>query len=91
MQHAEQLDPVAHRRSYTSVKGLGEITWSYFCMLLGHQDVKADTWIQRFVHESLGRPTDGKEAQSLVREAATLLHVDARDLGHAIWPYMRSR
>lgn len=90
VRHAEQLDPVAHHRSYTSVKGLGEITWSYFCMLLGHQDVKADTWIQRFVGESLGRSTNSKEAQNLVTQAATRLQVDARDLDHAIWSYMRS-
>jgi hypothetical protein len=40
--------PEAHA-AYLSVKGCGPVTWSYFRMLLGEDDVKPDTWVMRFV------------------------------------------
>ncbi len=90
---ADDLDPddPAHRRAYVGVKGLGNVTWTYLLMLLGHSGVKADTWIVRFVEEGLGRPSSPKEAEALVRAVASDLKVHATALDHAIWRHMSSR
>jgi hypothetical protein len=88
---ADDLNPRLHKRAYVSTRGLGPITWSYSCMLLGHPDVKADTWIQRFVEQALGRRTDSTETRRLILAAAVELDLDPRALDHAIWNLMRSR
>lgn len=79
------------KRIYTSVKGIGWITFEYFAMLLGVPGVKADTMIVRFVNRALEAeelpPVDTRRARELVVSAyeetgrgATLTHFD-----HAIW------
>lgn len=77
------------RKAYLSVRGCGPVTWSYFRMLLGHDDVKPDTWIQRFVQDKLPNVKTSGEASRLVHSVATRLGVDARELDHAIWRYRR--
>ncbi|WP_141236328.1 hypothetical protein [Brevibacterium casei] len=49
------LEADAHemKRTYTSVRGLGWVTFEYFTMLLGVPGVKADTMITRFVNNAL--------------------------------------
>lgn len=93
VRHAADLDPdsVIHRRCYTSVRGLGPVTWEYFCMLLGAEGVKPDRWIVRFVNEAIGAPSSPEDAGALVRQAATSLEGSPMSLDHAIWSYARSR
>jgi hypothetical protein len=63
VKHAADLDPrdASHKKAYTSVHGLGPITWVYFGMCLGKPGVKADTWITRFVDDAVGRPVVAAE------------------------------
>lgn len=93
VEHAADLVDRQHeaRSAYLSVKGCGPVTWSYFRMLLGHDDVKADTWVNRFVRELLPHLTRHSEISSLVIAVADRLEVDARQLDHAIWRYRRQQ
>ncbi|WJG14306.1 MULTISPECIES: hypothetical protein [Gordonia] len=77
------------KNAYLSVKGCGSVTWSYFGMLLGEADVKADTWIVRFVERALARPVRTEEARELLATVATMRDVSATALDHAVWEYAR--
>lgn len=96
--HAADLDPDAHKRAYTSVHGLGKVTWEYFTMLLGKPGVKADTWVTRWVSEQVGRSLNPTEAGALVREVAGRLDNASgaaspllTRLDHQIWLTARGR
>lgn len=92
VKRAADLDPSIHRAAYTRVHGLGKVTWEYFCMLLGHQGVKADTWVTRWVAQALEvESVDAARAGNLVRAAAQQLGVGTTELDHAIWAHARSR
>ncbi len=80
----------AAQAAYLSVKGCGPVTWAYLRMLLGVDDVKADTWVVRFVTAGLGRSVTSSEAQDLVTDVARSMGVPSRDLDHAIWRFQRS-
>ncbi|GAA1504038.1 hypothetical protein GCM10009740_39440 [Terrabacter terrae] len=91
--HAEDVSgrlPEA-RAAYLSVKGCGPVTWSYFRMLLGIDDVKADTWLMRFVRDRLPHVKTTEEASRLVSGVASRLGVSATALDHAIWSYRRTQ
>jgi hypothetical protein len=60
-------------------------------MLLGYDDVKADTWVKRFVGDKLPSVTTHAEASRLVHAVAARLEVDARQLDHSIWRYRREQ
>ncbi|MCM3897847.1 hypothetical protein ND991_21840 [Gordonia sputi] len=91
LKHASDFDGSSEqKRAYLSVKGCGPVTWSYFGMLLGKPDVKADTWIVRFVSKALDRQVSPPEAHDLVVQAAAERGVDATQLDHAIWRYART-
>lgn len=91
--NAADVDPdsAEHRLAYTSVRGLGMVTWSYLTMLLGTPGIKADTWITRYVEGSLGRSANSAESRRLLLEVAARFGVDPTALDHAIWSYIRSR
>jgi hypothetical protein len=78
-------------RAWTSVRGLGPVTWKYFTMLLGAPGVKADTWIIRFVRAAVDRRVDAKTAERLVETAAAHFDKTATELDHAIWAHARRR
>jgi len=76
---------------YTSVRGLGWITFEYFGMHLGIPGTKADTMVTRFVNRCLAEKNLGTvaaaDARALIVSAyeetnlgATLMHFD-----HAVW------
>jgi hypothetical protein len=90
--HAEDLPArmAEVRGAYLSVKGCGPVTWSYFRMLLGLEDVKPDTWVMRFVQDAVPGVTLTEVASRLVHEVAALMGVSATDLDHAIWRYQRT-
>lgn len=71
--------------AYTSVKGCGQVTWQYFRMLLGHDDVKPDTWVMRFVQDRLPSIKSTAEASQIVSAVADRLGASKTDLDHAIW------
>ena len=79
------------RVAYRSVKGCGPVTWRYFRMLVGLDDVKPDTWVMRFVQDRLPHIHTTDEAALLIAGAAAELGVEAKQLDHAIWLYRRSR
>lgn len=93
VQHAADLDPAnaGHKRAYTSVHGLGPITWEYFGMCLDKPGVKADTWIIRFVEDAVDHPVTAERANSLLLEVARHLERDPTRLDYDVWYYMRSR
>ncbi|WP_020143923.1 hypothetical protein [Terracoccus sp. 273MFTsu3.1] len=91
--HAEDVStrlPEA-RAAYLSVKGCGPVTWSYFRMLLGIDDVKADTWLMRFVQDRLPHVHTTEHASRLVTGVADRMNVSATELDHAIWSYRRGQ
>lgn len=98
VRNAWQLKPLdpGHKRAYTSVRGLGWVTYEYFTMLLGQPGIKADTMIRRFVDTALEKdglsPVDARTARRLV-EAAHAQERPAMSLGafdHAIWLHQRT-
>lgn len=86
--HDVDRDSLPQRRAYCGTKGLGPVTWQYFLMLVGHDGVKADTLLTRFVEEAIGRKTDTDSVTRLVTEASKRLDVPAAALDHSIWRYM---
>ena len=86
----DPLDP-RQKAAYVNVPGLGPVTWSYFTMLIGAHDVKADAWVKRFVKLVLKTPKldSGEYVRRLVNAATAELRVDPRVLDHASWLYMR--
>lgn len=79
------------KKIYTSVRGLGWVTFEYFAMHLGVSGVKADTMIVRFVNRALNfegfEPVKARDARALVVSAheetglgESLMHFD-----HALW------
>lgn len=91
--HAGDIDGSDEQRSaWVGVTGLGEVTWSYFLMLLGKSGVKADVMIRRFVAKALNRDSvTASHARELVLASAGRLQVDATDLDHAIWRWQRKQ
>ncbi|MDJ0008206.1 hypothetical protein [Gordonia alkanivorans] len=90
LRHASDFtNSIEQKNAYLSVKGCGSVTWSYFGMLLGEADVKADTWIVRFVEKALARPARTEEARELLATVATMRDVSATALDHAVWEYAR--
>ncbi|GAA2080007.1 heme peroxidase [Aeromicrobium halocynthiae] len=76
------------KRIYLSQKGLGKVTWSYFAMLNGIDDVKADTHVVAYVNRKLGLAGSDRLRAEAVRDL--LLKVDhgfedRTALDHAIW------
>lgn len=79
------------KAAYLSTTGCGPVTWAYFGMLLGRPDVKADTWLLRFVRGAIQRPTTSpEETRQLVITAAEIYGVSASRLDHAIWRHARN-
>ena len=92
--HASAIDrdSAAQRAAYCGTRGLGPVTWDYFLMLVGHDGVKADTLVIRFVVEALGRRLGSTEVSRLVKEAAMWMDISVSALDHSIWRHMsRSR
>lgn len=79
------------KRAYCSVKGLGWVTFEYFTMLAGHPEVKADTWVVRYVARAVGHTVDARTARTLVHDAAAARGHEASALDHAIWKHERAR
>jgi hypothetical protein len=98
VRHASQFpgageDQQELRRRWMTTVGLGPVTWSYLCILLGQPDVKADVMITRYLQHALklDRPPSSKEARTIVKLAAERLDLSATDLDHAIWSFERDR
>lgn len=95
--HAADFDDEARRReakwAYIGTLGLGSVTWSYFSMLLGKPDVKADVHVIRYV-ELACRGEGARFSSEYVRDlmlSSTHRFADVTELDHAIWKLQRSR
>ena len=92
--HLQTLNP-AHKRAYTNVRGLGEVTYEYFTMLLGKPGIKADRMIRGFVDAALKEqhlaPVEASTARRIVAavQAADRPDVELHKFDHAIWMYQR--
>lgn len=85
--------PEAKRR-WTAAHGAGPATFHYFCLLLGLPDVKADTWVIRFVARALGADESdltASQVRALAIAAADELEVNPIYLDHAIWRHESGR
>lgn len=88
---ARAAGPTAIQAAYTGVRGLGWVTAKYFLMLMGAQDVKADSMIQRFVNGALHEAgLEAVGAQGAYELVIAAHGVDDRGVGlteyeHAIW------
>lgn len=76
------------RKAYCGTRGLGPVTWQYFLILVGHDGVKPDTLLTRFVEDAIGRKPEAHTVTRMVTEAAKRLGVPAAALDHSIWRYM---
>lgn len=93
-----EIREIDARAACVATRGLGDVTFNYLRMLLGLQDVKADTWVVRFVEGAIGRPVAPAETSALMHAAAavfaqrpeTCLPTTPSDLDHAIW-YFQSQ
>lgn len=90
---ADDVEPANPRqkRAYTSVRGLGWVTWEYFGMLLGRPGVKADRWVVQAVRNAVRRPVTPTVARDVVLGAAAALERSPTVLEHALWAFERSR
>ncbi|RAX15343.1 hypothetical protein DC347_17915 [Pseudarthrobacter sp. AG30] len=92
--HLRALDP-DHKRAYTEVKGLGDVTYEYLTMLLGQPGIKADRMIRGFVDAALEEqhlaPVKAETARRIVAavHAAERPDVELQKFDHAIWMYQR--
>ncbi|MCF6745496.1 hypothetical protein E9529_14695 [Blastococcus sp. KM273128] len=86
----EPADP-RQKRAYTSVRGLGWVTWEYFGMLLGRPGVKADRWVVQAVSNAVHRQVTPLVARDVVLSAADALERSPTVLEHALWAFERSR
>jgi hypothetical protein len=77
------------RARWIEVRGQGSgISWDALLILTGHEHVKPDRMIRRFVAEALGvKDVPAARAHALVLAAAERLGVSARALDYAIWRY----
>lgn len=90
--HAAEFTGSDEQRSaYLATLGGGPVTWSYFGMLLGQQDSKPDTWLQRYALQALGVTPSPESTRMLVNAAASELGVEPSRLDHAIWRYASGR
>ena len=76
------------REAYCGTRGPGPVTWQYFLILVGHDGVKPDTLVTRFVAQAIGREPDARTITRLVTDAAKALGVPAAALDHSIWRYI---
>lgn len=76
--------------AWTSVPGLGKVTFEYFAMLLGEPGVKADVMIRRFVGAGDESAVSAAQARKIVKDVADRMDVNSIDLDHAIWAYQRA-
>lgn len=90
---ADDVQPadLCQKRAYTSVRGLGWVTWEYFGMLLGRPGVKADRWVIQSVRNAVKRPVTAQAARGVVLGTAAALGRDPTALEHALWAFKRSR
>jgi hypothetical protein len=70
------------------------ITWSYFLMLAGHDGVKVDRMILRYVSRAVG--ADGatlspERSRALVTDVAAQFDIRASTLDHAVWRFESGR
>lgn len=84
------------RKAYTSVYGLGKVTFEYFLMLLGLPGVKADRMITRFVATAIGASSiTAERAHSLIMDSyqeSSIKHaVSLISFEHGIWLYQSER
>lgn len=92
-----KADPNEVQRAYTSVNGLGWVTFDYLGMLLGRPGVKSDVMINRFVNEALA--AEDLPGVSREQSKALLTAVQEQDapaenltfLDHAIWLHEQDR
>jgi hypothetical protein len=79
------------KRAYTSVRGLGWVTWEYFGMLLGRPGVKADRWVIQAVSTAVERRVTAVEARDVVLATAHDMGESPTRLEHALWAFERAR
>jgi hypothetical protein len=83
--------------AWRQVRGQGSgISWRYLLMNAGHEGVKPDRMIVRFVSEGLERDVSPAEAEDLMIAAHELLQrehpsLTLRTFDHAAWKYARNR
>jgi hypothetical protein len=95
----EVADDPGVEAAWTGVKGQGSgLSFHYALMLAGHEGIKPDRMIRRFVTRALDekRTVNGERSEEAVSAALAILrahHPDLtlRGLDHAIWSNERSR
>ena len=85
------------KKAYTSVLGLGPVTFEYFLMLLGVPGVKADRMILDFVRRTEGNDLKEHEVHQCVEDthaealARKIVECNLIEFDHAIWRFERQQ
>lgn len=85
------------KSAWRQVRGQGSgISWRYLLMNAGHEGVKPDRMIVRFVSQGLKRKVSPAEAENLMVAAHELLQPEhpsltLRAFDHAAWKYAKAR
>jgi hypothetical protein len=92
----ERADAVDVRHAWTGVRGLGWVTWQYFCSLAGIDHLKPDVMLMRFVAQALGRDVSAAETDALLSRVLEELlpsypALTKRTLDHTIWHFERGQ
>ncbi|WP_146070893.1 hypothetical protein [Arthrobacter sp. B1805] len=80
----------AVEKAWLSVKGFGDLAWSYLIMNAGvGTETKPDVMIQRYLARALGeaKAPGPDQTRQLLQLAAAELSVEPRNLDRAIWRY----
>jgi hypothetical protein len=92
----ERADDADARHAWTGVRGLGWVTWQYFCSLAGIDHFKPDVMLMRFAAETLGRYVSPAETDAVLSRAFEELRpsypgLTKRALDHTIWLFERGQ
>ena len=85
------------KKAYTSVLGLGPVTFEYFLMLLGVPGVKVDRMILDFVRRAEGNDLKEHEVHQCVEDthaealAQKIVECNLIEFEHAIWRFERQQ
>jgi hypothetical protein len=79
----QRADDAEVRHAWTGVRGLGWVTWQYFCSLVGIDQMRPDIMLMRFAADTLLRNVGPAEADALLCAAFDQLR--------ASWPTLTKR
>jgi hypothetical protein len=73
------------------IRGVGNKTADYFCLLVGISTIAPDRQIERFLSNAGVESRDYGEQKEIMEMAAEKLGIDRRTFDHSVWTFMASQ